>query len=145
MPAHPRLEALANDLERSLGDAAVVEREVYDGLRGHVVTIRPRRSDAVTIWWADLDMEVILDLPGTGGRWELGPSDSDLDLLEAIVRSVIDGRVSEVRGPARSRVTVTLGDGKSQTTSVGQAPVGCLPMPFWTRWGRKVQHSPYLA
>jgi hypothetical protein len=56
---------------------------------------------------------------------------------------VIAGRVVEVIGPSRSRVTVTLADGRTDTTSGATELSGCLPMPFWTKWGRKVRYTPY--
>lgn len=137
---------LANDLALELADAAEVKRESHDGLRGHCVTISPRRGDALGIWWADLDAEVILETTGgSGGRWELDRSLADFEFLESIVRSVVAGRVSGVGVPGRSRVTVILDDGTSLTSGRAEAPVGCLPLPFWTRWGHKVRYAPYVG
>lgn len=94
----------------------------------------------------DFGFEVVLGVEGgLGGRWELECSHADVDMLEAIVRSIVDGRVREVRAPGRSCVTVSLGDGRDLRETGGVAPTGCLPMPFWKRWGHRIDYQPYRS
>lgn len=138
-----RLGVLANRLEDSLGPAVTVERD-DSTVPGCLVRVTPTRDDALGLVWMDLWGEVILETAGgPGGRWELSRSDEDLDLLEDIIESVVAGRVIEVFGPARSRVTVTLSGGRRLSERGARALEGCVPMPFWTKWGRKVRYSPY--
>lgn len=70
---------------------------------------------------------------------------AEVRLTPARPDALVAGRVSEVFGPGRSRVTVTLADGTSQSELGLTAPAGCLPLPFWTRWGRRVHYTPYRA
>ena len=64
----------------------------------------------------------------------------DVNFLTDVVRSVIAGRISEVLGPNRSRVEVTLSDG---TTAVETGYSSLLLNPGWRRRGQKVQYAPY--
>lgn len=142
-PAADALAALVDDLERSLGDGATIERADVpaDG-----VTLTPSRDSALAVGWMDFGDEIYLEtLGGPGGRWELSRSSQDIELLEAIVRSVVAGRVTEVFGPSRSKVTVTTADGKQYSERGSVAGEGCIPLPFWTRWGHKVEYTPYLT
>lgn len=145
-PAHDhsrRLDRFAEELEQALGDAAGVERTELPAVDGGV-EITPVNPEALGVSWVNFGTEVVLQTRGKyGGRWELGVSDPDLDLLEAIVLAVVDGRVEEVRGWHRSRVAVTLGDGRRLIETGALAPLGCLLLPFWKRWGTRVQYAPY--
>ena len=135
-----RLAVWASDLDRDFLGVASLQREGFG--RGSW-TLLPSNQDAVGVAWVDwgdaLHLEV---LGGEGGRWELGRSDTDLAFLIAIVEAVIDGRVSETFGAGRSRVTVTLPDGSTETET-GSGPDGCLPRPLWTHRGRVKHYSPY--
>lgn len=70
-------------------------------------------------------------------RWELSKRTADLEFIEALVEAATAGRVSEVFGPGRSRVTVHLADGTTEQTAQADFPTGCLPWPFWTRSKRR--------
>lgn len=139
-PVGRRLADLASDLDRDLHGVAALERE--DHGRGSWVLV-PRNDQAVGVAWIDwgdaLHLEV---LGGQGGRWELGRDDSDLAFLIDVVEAVIDGRVTERFGRRRSRVTVTMTDG-STDSETGYGPGGLLPQPFWTRRGPLKRYSPY--
>ncbi|MGB3053392.1 MAG: hypothetical protein WBB52_00955 [Acidimicrobiales bacterium] len=136
------LTALADELEHSLGDAVTIDRWAVPG---DGVTLTPTRNTALAVGWMDFGDEVYLEtLGGPGGRWELRRSRQDIEWLESIVRSVIAGRVTEVFGPSRSQVTVTTEDGKRYSERGAVAGDGCIPLPFWTRWGQKVKYTPYL-
>jgi len=138
-------------LTRSLGFASALVDELADVAEVSVdqagwgvnVAVLPRRPGARSVGWADLGSEIILQVGEYGGRWELGSEDEDLLLLEAIVRSVVAGRVTEILAPGRSRVTVFLPDGQRQVETGYEAPVGCIPLPLWPRWSRTIRYPPY--
>jgi hypothetical protein len=143
LSAAEALAAFVDDLERSLGDAVTIDRS---DVPGDGVCLTPSRDAALAVGWMDFGDEIYLEtLGGPGGRWELRRSPQDIEFLESIVRSVVEGRVTEVFGPSRSKVTVTLADGTRCWEQGADAGEGCLPMPFWTRWGRTVEYTPYLA
>jgi len=136
-----RLLEFAASIEADLGHHATVSRTTTPA-RG--VDIHPGNPRALGIGWVELGREVVLSVQGShGGRWELAMSGADLDLLEAIVGSVIEGRVQEVRAVGRSRVTVVLADGRRLRETGGVTPSGCLPLPLWTRWGRRTMYEAY--
>jgi hypothetical protein len=138
-----RLAQLADELEGTLADAASVERT--ETPVGPAVRIIPVRASALAVSWIWFGDEVTLEtLGGPGGRWQLGSSQQDLDMFEAIVRSVVAGRVEEVRAAGRSRVKVTLADGTRLSETGYVAGPGCLPLPFWNRWGRRTCYTAYL-
>lgn len=138
------LSQFADDLELSLGRSAVVERCNDLVLRG--VTVTPTRVDALAFGWVEFGDEIVLEtMGGPGGRWELGSTDDDLALLTDVAQSVIAGRVVKVFGHRRSRVTVTLANGQKLVEQGAYPPGGCLPIPLWTKWGRKVRYAPYSA
>lgn len=135
------LAALADDLERTLGDSAVVVRE---SPAGQAVVVTPVRPDALGIRWFDFgDQLQVQTANGLGGRWELGREHEDVAFLEDVVRSVVAGRVSEVSAGDRSHVEVTLADGTvaAETGSVGLR--GLLPKPGWKRSSKRVEYAPY--
>ncbi len=136
-----RLKSLADDLERDLGNEVRVERQrIFSG----GVTLTPTRDDALAVSWIDLGTELqVQTASGFGGRFELSRTERDVDFIEAIVRSVVAGRVVEVFAPRRSRVTITLADGTTEVETGYDGLTGCLPLPMWPRWGRTVRYSPY--
>jgi hypothetical protein len=93
--------------------------------------------------WADLGAEIVVSVGDNGGRWELEREPEDVAFVEELVRAAIAGRLTEEVAPGRSRVEVTLSDGSSKAETGYTGLSGCLPMPFWTRWSRKVQYLPY--
>jgi len=138
-----RLAALADDLERTLGESAVVERQQRGG---QDVAVTPVRRGALGVSWFDTGDDLQVETGnGLGGRWELGRDDDDAAFLEDIVRSVVAGRVVEVSAGDRSRVEVTLTDGTvaAETGSVGFRSL--LPKPGWKRSGGRVEYAPYLG
>jgi hypothetical protein len=138
-----RLERFAARLERALGGAVSVERSSPTD-RASMVTFTPANPGALGVaWFEGVGQVTVWTAGGTGGRWELSASDRDLDLVEDIVQSVVEGRVSEVVGPSRSRVTVTLSSGRELSASGAAGLSGCVPLPFWTKWGRKTRYGPY--
>ncbi|MFE9202525.1 hypothetical protein [Micromonospora sp. NPDC007230] len=140
LPRTPTLK-IARQLAQELAGVATVEVDTIEGRISVAVT--PRNPDARAFGWTDFSDELILGVGDYGGRWELEAGPEDVALLEDIARSVIAGRVREVFAPGRSAVSVTLADGSVETEIGGEAPAGCLPLPFWRRWSRSVQYAPY--
>jgi hypothetical protein len=137
-----RLDALADEIERSARGAVQVERETYGW--GRSIRVTPPDDRSLGLWWLVSPDELIVETTGThGGRWELDHSTADLAFAEDVVRSVVAGRVREVRVSDRSRVSVTLADGSDAVETGGEGCRSVLPKPFWTRWGRHIQYLPY--
>ena len=137
-----RLAALIAELIDELGTRASVS--VLEESQGpRQVELVPRTGSALSVGWIELGSEVILEAGHHGGRWELARELEDMDFLEDVVRSVVDGRVAEVFAFGRSRVEVTFRDGEVVAETGYEAPRGCLPLPGWTRRGRRVQYAPY--
>lgn len=133
-------EWLARELAAELGDAATVDIEAFaDGIS---VTMKPVDPAARSIWWVDFAGNVVLQAGEQGGRWELDLP-MDLEFMGDLARSVIAGRVVEVFARGRSRVTVTLADGSSETETGYDGCAGCLPLPFWRHWSRAVHYAAY--
>ncbi|MBC7597300.1 MAG: hypothetical protein H7288_25835 [Kineosporiaceae bacterium] len=141
-PVGARLVALVNALTSELGTRASVSVQEEPNTPRQVDVI-PRTDSALPVGWIELGSELILQAGHHGGRWELKRELEQMDFLEDVVRSVIDGRVTEVFAPGRSRVEVTLRDG-SVVAEAGYATLrGCLPLPGWVRRGRRVHYAPY--
>jgi hypothetical protein len=146
-------EGLTPGVERSRGLAAGLVVELSDAARvlidevsgGMSVDVVPYRVGARSVSWVDFGDEIIVQVGEFGGRWELGGNEVDLAFLEDLVRSVVAGRVVEVFGVRRSRVVMVLADGTKETETGYDGPAGCLPMPLWPRWSRKVQYLPYRS
>jgi hypothetical protein len=128
----------ARVLSGELGGAAEVTIAEIGG--GVSIDVVPRRSGARPVSWADFGGEIVVQVGEFGGRWKIGAEDQDLAFLEDVVRSVIAGRVSEVFAVARSRVVVTLADGSQEVETGYDGAAGCLPLPLWPRWSRKIQY-----
>jgi hypothetical protein len=138
-----RLGLLVESVERQLGEAVNIRQESIPNASVETVRLDPQRPDACFVSWAELGVSELILQVGQGGRWELGRDLESVVLIERIVRAVIDGQVTEVRAPGRSKVTVNLDDG-TQKSSVGHnAPLGLIPIPLWRRRGRSVSYSPY--
>ncbi len=135
-----RLEALAEQMEREVGEFADINRR-----EPHLVELVPHNQRAVGVLWFDPGDELQVETLGErGGRWELGREDADVAFVEEVVRAVVEGRISEVFGPNRSTVTVTLSDGSTDRETVyGPGVRGLLPRPGWRRRGRTLQYEPY--
>jgi hypothetical protein len=138
-----RLHALAERLGARFGDLLEIRTEKLEKYPITTVSVLPQNPKACSMSWIEMGQSELIIGVGRGGRWEELRDIGAVDFLEQVVAAVTDGRVVEVFGPGRSRVTVTFADGTSKRSSVGTAPTGCLPAPFWPRWGRKVTYSPY--
>ena len=86
-----------------------------------------------------------MQVEGEGGAvFEGLPRDlGGVDLVEAIVDAVVDGRVRELVGAGRSRVEVTMADGVVTHVTTYSGWHGLLPAPGWRRTARVVDHFPY--
>ena len=134
----PFARALAVEL------AGVATVDIEDHAEGTIVTIKPAEPTARDLSWMELRHGggVVLQVGEQGGRWELDMP-HDLDFMADLIGSVIAGRVVEVFARGRSRVTVTLADGTTETETGYDGCAGCLPLPFWRHWSRTVRYAPY--
>jgi hypothetical protein len=137
-----RLRGLVERLDDRFGDRLEIRNEDFDRPI-KTVFLLPQNPRACSMSWIELGLNELIIGVGRGGRWEQLRDLDAVDFLERIVDAVTEGRVVEVFGPARSRVTVMFKDGTSARSSEASAPIGCLPVPFWPRWGRQVTYSPY--
>ncbi len=135
-----RLEAFADQVEREVAGFADINRR-----EPHFVELAPHNERAVGVLWFATGNELQVEtLGGRGGRWELGREDADVAFVEEVVQAAVAGRISEVFGPNRSTVTVTLSDGSTDSDTVyGPGVAGLLPRPGWRRRGTTVQYEPY--
>lgn len=127
-------------MEREVGGLADINRS-----EPHSVELAPHNQRAVGVLWFDTGDELQVETLGDrGGRWELERQEADVAFVEEVVRAVVEGRISEVFGPNRSTVTVTLSDGsKDRHTVYGPGLRGLLPRPGWRRRGHTVRYEPY--
>lgn len=140
-----RLSRLAQAVMDDLGDAIVIERQSIPNASVEVTQLVPQEAGACPASWAELgSSELVLSL-GKGGRWELKRDLKAVELVERIVRSAIDGRVTEVFAPARSQVRVILEDGTPMVSTVYRGPSAMFPIPFWKHRGRAVSYKPYRS
>lgn len=142
-PVESRLEALRDSVKTKLqGRGELQLRQAGDGWLQ--VELVPRSKAAAPAGWLEMGTtQIILGVGQRGGRWELGTDEADLKFLESIIDAVLTGAVSETLAPGRARLAVTLADGKRETTRSADAPTGCLPLPGWTFWGRRIRYGPY--
>lgn len=138
-----RLTALTNSLKQRLGDAVTIHRDRSSDGYVESTHLDPRREDACPTSWAELGASELVLQVGEGGRWELTRDLEAVELIERIVTAVTEGRVTEVFGPSRSQVTVTLEDGTSKNSTGYQGLPGLVPSPGWRHRGRSVAYEPY--
>jgi hypothetical protein len=139
-----------DDSERSLRLAQALAGELAGAAEVRIanigiasVDVLPHRPGARSVSWTDFGSEIVIQVGAFGGRFEIGADDEDFAFLEDVVRSVIAGRVTEVLAVARSRVVVTLADGSQAAETGSEGLAGCLPLPLWPKWPRKIQYLPY--
>lgn len=75
-------------------------------------------AEACPMYLIDLGAEFVFGVGRGGCRWELEFKPDDLGLLWEVWDAVVAGHVSEVFGPARSRVQVTLSDGTTRVVDL---------------------------
>lgn len=102
---------------------------------GENVTLRPTRPGAEPASWLDLGADLQFNV-GIHSRWELDRTPSDVAYIDLLCDAVIAGRGYEVSAPNRSRVVLRDASGRIHRETGYE---GCLlvPLPFWTRWGRR--------
>ena len=139
-----RLLALEASLRLRLADRADVDRsQLNDHIA--VITLLPHRHTALTVEWLDIaGNQLQINAGYIGGVWELDREHSDVDFLESIIEAVIAGRVVETFGHRRSRVEVTLADGRvEQETGTSGCLNALIPRLGWTHRGRQVTYDAY--
>ncbi|WP_020580323.1 hypothetical protein [Actinopolymorpha alba] len=138
------LRRFADQLEREFGPSvAVIRRWDDDEL---VTELIPACRDAMPAIWIDFGSGLQLEVGNGPGGWfgEYDRDDQGVEFVESTVRAIIDGHVTEVFGPNRSRVEVTYADGSTfRSTGYYGLLATILPRPGWLDRGRKVTYPPY--
>ena len=142
-----RLAELAARYRRELAGVAAVVEESAEELGGMTVDVVPDRAGSVRMNWIDFGDagDVQVQVEGEGGAvFEGLPRDlAGVDIVEAIVDAVVDGRVKELVGAGRSRVEVTLAGGVVTHVTTYSGWHWLLPAPGWRRTARVVDYLPY--
>ncbi|MFJ9523766.1 hypothetical protein ACIRPK_36800 [Kitasatospora sp. NPDC101801] len=142
-PVRRRLETLVERLKRDLdGVAEIKQRD--DGWFWDVV-VRPGYAGPLGFSWLCQgdSADIVFGVDAGGVRWELGRSVEELDLMETIIDALLRGDATAVFASGRCEMTITLGNGSKEVQSNRDFPSGCLPLPGWSRWGRRVDYEPY--
>lgn len=141
----PLLLGLEDRLRMATQGVATLEREHWHDAEHdamwHLVPLNPKSLQVTWMEWGD---GLILHAARENPRWELGRTAQDVQFIEDVALAVIAGRVTETVAPARSRVDITLADGRvvHQTGLVG-CLLPFLPLPGWRRWGQVTHYEPY--
>lgn len=131
-------------LRADLAGVATVDGAEWEPLFGlRTWDLRPANPRSAPVHCFELRDELVLGVGVGDCRWELDRSPEGVRFVEAVVRAAVAGRVIETFAPGRSSVEVALGDGRVDRTATSTAPVGCIPLPRWHRWGRTVHYEPY--
>lgn len=145
-PVSGALTALEVRLREDLAGAATVDRgEIAGGLS--TWRVQPVNPRSLPVQWIAMVDELLLFAGGRGrgGDWQLDATPEDVDFIEAVVRAVAAGRVTETSAFARSRVDVTLDDGRVVgETGYEGCLSGLLPLPGWKQWGTATRYEPYI-
>lgn len=108
-----------------------------------LITVEPHVRGAREIWIA-FDGWLTVGIGDIGGVWELEYKEADVEFLTSLITSVVEGRVEQVFGFARSMVEVILPDGEIiRETGYDGCLTLLVPQPFWQRLGRHVRYLPY--
>jgi hypothetical protein len=133
------LRDLAQQYALRLEATAAVER-VYGA--GDGVRFRPVRAGAAEVGWTDFGDELVV-FAGRRGRWSFTRRAGDVESVRLICEAVVTGSAYEVTAPARALVAVERPDGRRTHLVSGTGCLRYLPLPGWTRWGRRVDYAPY--
>ena len=144
-PVLGELTALEARLRRDFAGRAAVER---DEIAGGLATwrVKPVNPRSLPVQWIAMVDELLLFAGGLsrGGDWQLDATPEDVEFIEAVVRAVAAGQVIETSAFARSRVDVSLADGRvAHETGYEGCLSGFLPLPGWQRWGTVTRYEPY--
>ncbi|MCG6494096.1 hypothetical protein [Kitasatospora sp. A2-31] len=142
-PLRRRLTTMVERLRQELDGVAEIE-ERDDGWFWDV-SVRPESAGPLGFSWLvpGDSADIVFAVEAGGVSWELGRSVEQVDLMAAMVDALLAGRATAVFGRGRCEVTVTLADGTEQVQSNRDLPTGCLPLPGWSRRGRRIDYEPY--
>jgi hypothetical protein len=133
------LRELAEHYARTLDRTARVD-QVYG--QGVSVRLRPTRPGAVEVGWRDVGAELEI-VVGEHGWRRVGHRSLDAGLIRVLCDAVIAGHGDEVAAPGRALVTLTPADGPAIRLIARTGRAGLVPLPAWTRWGRRTPYAPY--
>lgn len=67
----------------------------------------------------------------------------DVELIRVLCDAVIAGHGYKTVAPGRALVTLTPADGPVIRLISRTGWAGLVPLPSWTRWGRRTPYAPY--
>lgn len=133
------LRDLAKHYARTLGHTARVDQVYGQGIR---VRLRPTRPGAVEVGWSDVGGEIEIVVGDHGWR-RIGRRPLDVEAIRVLCDAVIAGHGYEIAAPGRALLTLTAADGPAIRLSSRTGWAGLVPLPAWTRWGRRTPYAPY--
>jgi hypothetical protein len=140
------LAQLADRLSVELAGAATVEStEFLDG-GGVGWDLRPVNPRSVPVTWLLWGDGILLQVGrlDRGGRWELDHSVDAVRFVESVASAAVAGRVTETSALSRSRIEVTVDDGRVvHETGLEGCLAVLVPLPGWRRWGKVERFQPY--
>jgi hypothetical protein len=105
-----------SDFRAEVADVAEVEeQQLTDRLRS--IHFRPRNPDAIGVWLAVSQWEVVVQI-GDGGRFELNLDEEDRRFVTELLRAAAAGRVEETTRRFSVMTRLWLSDGTVKQTSV---------------------------
>jgi hypothetical protein len=133
------LRGLAEHYGRTLDRTARVDQVYGQGIR---IRLRPTRPGAVEVGWSDVGgtIEVVV---GEHAWRRVGRRPLDVELVRAICEAAIAGHGYEVAAPGRALVALNPADGPPIRLIARTGWAGLVPLPAWTRWGRRTPYAAY--
>lgn len=137
-----RLGRLVEQLESRLsGFVSFTHDSAGPHLRA--TSMSPTEPGPLPVTWIDFGDALQLEAGHLGGRWELPREAAEAEFIADVAEAVVAGEVAEVFSWHRSRVEVNLRDGATAMETGSEGLRGVLPIPGWTRSGRRVSYPPY--
>jgi hypothetical protein len=133
------LQELAEHYARRLGPAAIVDHVYGQGIR---VRLRPTHPDAVEVGWSDVGGELGIAVSEHGWR-RVARRPLDVELIRVLCDAAVAGHGYQVTAPGRVAVTLTPTDGPAIRLIARTGWVGLVPLPAWTRLGRRTPYAAY--
>ena len=94
------------------------------------------------VGWSDAGGEIEVVVGDHGWR-RIGREPLDPELLRVVCDAVVGGDGHQVCAPGRALLTLTPSGRPAIRLTVRTGWTGLVPLPFWTRWGRRTQYAPY--
>jgi hypothetical protein len=133
------LRDLAEHYARALDRTARVD-QVYG--QGISIRLRPTHPGAVEVGWSDVGGEIEVVVGAHSWR-RVGRRPLDVEVIRVLCDAVTAGHGHETAAPGRVLVTLTPPDGPAIRLFSRTGWAGLVPLPGWTRWGRRTPYAAY--